>query len=262
MTPLSADTYKIQFTAGQSLHEKLRQAQELLRHQVPDGELATVFERALDAYLPQLRKQRFAELSRPRKSSRARKSSMAPLKARAQEEEPAREASRQASAGDEAGVGGTAKQFAGGVASRQASTGDGAGVGGAAKQPFAGAGTSRRSRHIPAEVRRQVAERDGYQCTYTDKTGRRCPERGMVEFHHVQPFGKDGGHEVANLKLLCKAHNAGAARHDYGDQVMERWRGQGADTRSSSTVAGNSGPSPRATAKDGESMDGNTQDTG
>ena len=286
MTPLSADAYKIQFTAGQSLNDKLRQAQELLRHQVPDGDLATVFDRALDAYLPPLRKQRFAELSRPPKPSRARKSSEAPLKSRAQEEGPSRVASRHASTGDGAGVGGTAKQSAGGDTSRQASTDDGAGVGGTAKQPAGGdtsrqastgdgdgvggtakqssadAGTAKRSRHIPAEVRRQVAERDGYQCTYTDKTGHRCPERGLVEFHHVQPFGKDGGHEVANVKLLCRAHNAGAARHDYGDQVMERWRGQGADTRASSTVAGNSGPSPRTTAKDGESLDGHTQDTG
>ena len=264
MTPLSADAYKIQFTAGQSLHDKLRQAQELLRHQVPDGDLATVFDRALDAFLPQLRKQRFAELSMARKPSMVRKSSEASLKARAQEEGPARNASRQESTGDGAGVGGTVKQSVGGIASRQASTCDGAGPGGEARQSSAGAGTAERSRYIPAEVRRQVAERDGYQCTYTDKTGHRCPERGLVEFHHVQPFGKDGGHEVANVKLLCRAHNAGAARHDYGEQVMERWRGQGADTClcSSSTVPGNSVPSPRTTAKDGESMDGHPRDTG
>ena len=69
-TPLSADAYKIEFTAGELLHGKLRQAQELLRHRVPDGDLATVFERALDALLPKLRKERFAEVANPRKPAR------------------------------------------------------------------------------------------------------------------------------------------------------------------------------------------------
>ena len=68
VAPLSAESYKIQFTAGCALHQKLRQAQELLGHQVPGGDLATVFERSLDALLPQLLKQRFAQVATPRKS--------------------------------------------------------------------------------------------------------------------------------------------------------------------------------------------------
>ena len=32
--------YRVQFTANQQLYEQLRQAQDLLRHQVPDGDLA------------------------------------------------------------------------------------------------------------------------------------------------------------------------------------------------------------------------------
>ena len=192
VAPLSAESYKIQLTAGPTLHHKLRQAQELLGHQVPYGDLATVFERALDALLPQLLKQRFAQVATPRKSTKAR------------------------------------------------------------------GGPAKRSRHIPAEVKRQVAERDEYQCTYTDQTGRRCPERGLVEFHHVEPFGKDGGHEEANVRLLCRAHNAEAARHDYGEQVMERWH-HGGDGVSLRAVPGDC--EPRGTAPLG-SISRGTTDTG
>ena len=257
MTPLSADAYKIQFTAGHPLHHKLRQAQELLRHQVPDGDLATVLEKALDALLPQLLKERFAQVSSPRKSSRGRKSSTprkssrTPSQAEAPKEGNARNASREESTRDKTGSGIKTSRPSGSGASKEESTRDRIDSGIATRQSSGGEVTAKRSRHIPAEVKRQVAERDGYQCTYTDPTGRRCPERGLVEFHHVQPFGKDGEHEVTNVRLLCKAHNAGAARRDYGDQIMERWHGQGADKRSSPTVPGNSWQSSRTTVKDG-----------
>ena len=42
------------------------------------------------------------------------------------------------------------------------------------------------SRHIPAEVKRKVSERDGRQCTFVGKTGRRCTEVAMLEYHHKQ----------------------------------------------------------------------------
>jgi 5-methylcytosine-specific restriction endonuclease McrA len=64
--PLSPQSYAVQFTMSRSAHEKLRYAQELLSHQVPSGDLAQVFERALEALIPQLEKRRFAATSRPR----------------------------------------------------------------------------------------------------------------------------------------------------------------------------------------------------
>jgi hypothetical protein len=65
-TPLSAGRYKVQFTADQRLHDKLKQAQELLRHQVPSGDIAVVFERALDLLIVQRKKQLFAQTDKPR----------------------------------------------------------------------------------------------------------------------------------------------------------------------------------------------------
>ena len=54
--PLGESRFKIQFTAGSSAHAKLREAQALLRHPIPDGDLARIFERALDALLREVRR--------------------------------------------------------------------------------------------------------------------------------------------------------------------------------------------------------------
>ena len=49
--PLSATSYRVEFTASAELYAKIERATELLSHTVPGGELATVFERALDALI-------------------------------------------------------------------------------------------------------------------------------------------------------------------------------------------------------------------
>jgi hypothetical protein len=70
------------------------------------------------------------------------------------------------------------------------------------------------SRHIPANVRRRVWERDGGQCAFVGAHGR-CTERGFLEFHHVKPYADGGENVVENLELRCRAHNTyEAARWD------------------------------------------------
>ncbi len=56
--PLAEDAYKIQFTANRILREKVQQAQELLRHRVPNGDLAAVFEAALDSLIHSVKRER------------------------------------------------------------------------------------------------------------------------------------------------------------------------------------------------------------
>jgi 5-methylcytosine-specific restriction endonuclease McrA len=156
LAPLSERRYRIQLTASQSLHDKLREAQDLFGHQVQPGDLAGIFERALDLLLRDLRKKRFAMTDRPRKTPAQKK--QAP-----------------------------------------------------------------EARHIPNAVRREVAERDGYQCTYVDPdTGRRCPARSNLEFHHVLPRARGGRHDPENLRLTCRTHNQHAAIQDYGKDFMAR----------------------------------------
>lgn len=70
VSPLTPERYKIQFTAGAALHMKLREARALLRHQIPDGDLEKVFDRALEVLLAHLRKQKLAATERPRQNPR------------------------------------------------------------------------------------------------------------------------------------------------------------------------------------------------
>src|SRR5216684_4381486 len=60
VAPLSEETFKFQFTASRACHDKFRQAQDLLRHRIPDGDLATIVEKALDLLIEQVKKERFA----------------------------------------------------------------------------------------------------------------------------------------------------------------------------------------------------------
>jgi 5-methylcytosine-specific restriction endonuclease McrA len=93
------------------------------------------------------------------------------------------------------------------------------------------------SRHIPAAVRRAVRERDGHRCRYVDEQGRRCSERGRLEFHHRHPFGLGGDHRPQNVCLMCRAHNAYLAEHDYGRDAMARHRRARSRVSEASTVS-------------------------
>lgn len=82
--------------------------------------------------------------------------------------------------------------------------------------------SEKRTRHIPAAVKRRVAERDGLQCTFVSADGRRCTERGFLEFDHAQPYAKRGAHTVENLRLRCRSHNAYHAELEYGVDHMRK----------------------------------------
>jgi hypothetical protein len=134
--PLAPEHYLVKFTASRATHEKLREAQALLRHQIPSGDVAEIVDRALTLLVAELRKARHAAVARPRTRC----------------------------------------------------------------------DTSRRSRHIPAAVKREVWARDGGQCAFQGTSGR-CAERGFLEYHHVTPFADGGETDVSNLQLRCRAHN-------------------------------------------------------
>ena len=99
-------------------------------------------------------------------------------------------------------------------------------------------------RGISAPVRRFVWERDGGQCTFVSKKGRRCPERRWLEFHHEDPFALGGDRSAGNIRLLCKAHNMHMAERDYGRDWIERYRSQPASTLSGPNSARDGPGSP------------------
>jgi 5-methylcytosine-specific restriction endonuclease McrA len=69
--PLAPERYKVQFTVGRETYDKLQRVQDLLRHRVPTGDPAEIFDRALSLLLEQLEKAKSAASERPRSTSRA-----------------------------------------------------------------------------------------------------------------------------------------------------------------------------------------------
>ena len=65
---LSPGRYRVTFTASASTYEKLQLAQDLLRHVLPSGDPAQIFERALDVLVEALLKEKYAATDRPRAS--------------------------------------------------------------------------------------------------------------------------------------------------------------------------------------------------
>jgi hypothetical protein len=60
------ERYPLRLSVYKSTREKLRYAQALLSHAVPDGDVAEVLDRALDALIAQLEKRKFGGSPRPR----------------------------------------------------------------------------------------------------------------------------------------------------------------------------------------------------
>ncbi|HEY6865810.1 MAG TPA: HNH endonuclease, partial [Candidatus Eisenbacteria bacterium] len=86
--------------------------------------------------------------------------------------------------------------------------------------------------HIPAEVKREVWERDRGRCTFVSAAGRRCAARTRLEFDHVEPVARGGQATVSGIRLRCRAHNQYAAECAFGAGFMREKREAGRRTRS------------------------------
>ncbi|HEY3352037.1 MAG TPA: hypothetical protein VGQ83_02215 [Polyangia bacterium] len=183
LVPLSADRYRVQFTATRHVRDRLREAQDLMRREVPDGDLNTVIGAALDLLVRELMRKKFATTDRPRAT--------------------------------------------------------------------AASGEGSRTRRVPAAIRRQVGVRDGYQCTFVDAEGRRCPERGGLEFHHCDPLGRGGEHRVDRITLRCQAHHALATEREWGAAhvaaaiTARRAQARRAPAEGAGTTPAGAAPEPR-----------------
>ena len=161
--PLAADRYEIRFTASAATRDKLKVAQDLLRHALPSGDVAAIFDRALSELIEAHSRRKMAVVRKPEKVRAIR---------------PAVEGSRNVAAG----------------------------------------------------IKRVVWARDGGGCAFVSASGRRCSERGFLEYHHVEPYAVGGQATIANIQLRCRAHNGyeadvffGTGRRNGGtDEVAER----------------------------------------
>jgi hypothetical protein len=139
----------LQMTLGADTVEKLRRAQDLLRHAIPDGDPAAILDRALTLLLAQVTRTKLAATKRPRITLPE---------------------------------------------------------------------SHRRSRYVPASVRRAVWARDEGRCTFTGPEGR-CGETAFIELHHLEPYALGGATTVEGIALRCRAHNVYEADREF--RVLE-----------------------------------------
>jgi hypothetical protein len=192
--PLAPARYQVQMTVSAETHAKLQRAQDLLRHRIPNGDPAAIFDRALTVLLDELERTKLAATTHPR-APQPPKGSRRPGHA----DGPARRT-----------------EGAGAPASLTASP--------AAPSPGAPASRPRstnHSRHIPAAVKRAVWVRDGAQCTFVGTQGR-CAERGLLEIHHRLPYAAGGEATLANVCLTCARHNRHEAAQYFGSEALSR----------------------------------------
>lgn len=69
VTPLAPERYMLQVTLTGETYEKLRRAQMLAHHVVPDGDIGSILDRALTLLVDHLERRRFAQTASPRPSA-------------------------------------------------------------------------------------------------------------------------------------------------------------------------------------------------
>src|SRR5688572_13158964 len=69
VTPLAADRYLLRVTVSAETHARLRRAQALMGHRVPDGGAAVIIDKALSLLVDQLERAKLARVRRPRGAS-------------------------------------------------------------------------------------------------------------------------------------------------------------------------------------------------
>jgi 5-methylcytosine-specific restriction endonuclease McrA len=120
-------------------------------------------------------------------------------------------------------------------------------------RPAAGRATRKalatRPRHVSAQVRRAVWERDQGQCTFVSGSGRRCETRKFLEYDHVEPVARGGAATVEGMRLRCRAHNQYEAERVFGEGFMSRKREEAVRLRARSRGGKPTGPlQPTASA--------------
>jgi len=100
------------------------------------------------------------------------------------------------------------------------------------------------SRHVPARVKRAVWKRDGGQCTFVSKGGRRCESRWDLELDHVHAYARGGEATLSGIRLRCRAHNQYEAEIIYGVEFMRQKRRESMDANTESSTP-QAPPAPR-----------------
>ena len=88
----------------------------------------------------------------------------------------------------------------------------------------ASADTLENARHVPAQVRREVYDRERGSCAYVGEGGRRCGSTVRLEYQHLVPVACGGQSTPENVTLFCRAHNQLQAEKDFGAEHIKARR--------------------------------------
>ncbi len=78
-------------------------------------------------------------------------------------------------------------------------------------------------RQIPAQLKREVWQKDQGRCSYQSPDGKKCISRFALEIDHIQPLALHGTTEISNLRLLCRVHNRQQVFVKLGEDTMNRF---------------------------------------
>jgi hypothetical protein len=207
LTPLSPQRYKLQLTVDEETYDALRQLQDLLRHQVRNGDLAVIVKDAVLQRLERVQRERFGQVKRPRKAD-GQTGFITEPEAQVKQADP---------------------DVDSGQADARISSSQNPRV---------------NSRHIPSNVKRSVWKRDQGRCAFVSSNGRHCSERGRLEYHHVKAYALGGPATIENIALRCRAHNAheGVQLFGWNGKKLTGASASAKVTRASASASGVSAP--------------------
>jgi hypothetical protein len=243
--PLAPERYRVQFTIGQDTHDKLRRLQALMRREIPTGDVAAIFDQAVDLMLEKVERAKLgAKAPGSRRPATRKGSATYENRIRFKTDESGGQEARVASTGatspasrvaasaastDPASAASTDPASA--ASTDPASTASTEAVSATSTSAASAASTDvirrlKPTRHVPNRVKRAVWWRDRAQCAFVSAAGHRCTQRALLEIHHIQPHALDGPPTVGNLSLRCRRHNAYEAELVFGTRPGGGVRGE------------------------------------
>jgi hypothetical protein len=210
-------------------HALIVRARELLSHAMPGASLGEIVERLAREFVSRREgKAASAATARPPSGRRAKKVPQASGQAAysaappaavygqaANSAEPPVAAAGAPAGGLASAQGQLTQHLPASVFARRNSDGLSAGI--------SAGGPARVSVGVSAADRRATLARAGFACEWVNReTGRRCGSRMFIEVDHLRPRALGGGNELSNLRCLCRAHNALAARRLLGSGPVAR----------------------------------------
>jgi hypothetical protein len=187
ITPLTADLRRVHFNVGRQVVTKLEAARDGLSHSIRGATMEQVLEAALDLLLEKQARAR-GQVKKPRGGGPIATTAAAPTVNETPTAKPPQLAADPP----------TTEPVHRRTGPREA---------------------------ITAAVRRAVWARDQGRCTWPLDSGGCCGSTHRLEFDHIVPWARFGGRTEDNLRVVCRSHNALAARQAFGPRWMERYQG-------------------------------------